>query len=75
MVADVESGKKKTTKAKPPPQIEAKPSEEEFEEKELVVKEFIHGDKEYYIDEEQTIYEKEYLIKIGKLVNGKLVML
>jgi hypothetical protein len=46
---------------------------EEFEDTELVVKEFVYGTKSYYIDEEETIYEQEGLKKIGKLVNGKLV--
>jgi hypothetical protein len=50
-----------------------KPSDEEFEDQELVVKEFVYENKEFYIDEEQVIYEKEGLSKVGKLVNGKLV--
>jgi hypothetical protein len=29
----------------------------------------------YYIDENEIIYEKEGLNKIGKLVNGKLVFM
>jgi hypothetical protein len=50
-----------------------KPSDEEFEDKELVVKEFVYENKEFYIDEEQVIYEKEGLSQVGKLVNGKLI--
>jgi hypothetical protein len=50
-----------------------KPSDEEFEDQELVVKEFVYENKEFYIDEEQVIYEKEGLSQVGKLVNGKLV--
>jgi hypothetical protein len=52
---------------------EKKPSDEEFEDQELVVKEFVYENKEFYIDEEQVIYEKEGLSQVGKLVNGKLV--
>jgi hypothetical protein len=70
--------KKPKTKAPVAPAVVESPKNdvgapEEFEDTELVVKEFVYGTKSYYIDEEETIYEQEGLKKIGKLVNGKLV--